>query len=149
MCVLAYCVLRFACQPSASGVVVGGLAYCVLRFACQPRASGVVVGGLAHCVLRSVCSSVAVVVVLPLPGRKVCALRIAFAYCVSRPWVAVCASLRIAYCVCVLRIEALGGCGRPCVLRIAFAYCVSRPWVAVAALAYCVLRLRIAFRGRG
>ena len=64
-----------------------------------------------------------------------CVLRIAYAYCVLGLWV----RLHIAYYVSRI---AYWACGVGCVLRIAYVHCVS---VALGWVAYCVLRMRIAY----
>ena len=96
----------------------------------------------AYCVLRCVCAAAGRILWAGL-CIAYCVLRMRIAYWRLQEGCGAGCVLRIAYVYCVL--EALGGCGAVCVLRIAYAYCVLE---AVGQPAYCVLRMRIAYRDR-
>ena len=161
--------MQYGCLPFRDTNPVG--LYCVFVLDIYPRTwceqlKQVVLGADVHCVLCNVypCTG-------PQPRVDTdCVLRIAYAYCVHvsgwyqgfggaralriayaycileavrRLW----AGLRIAYCVCVLRIggfqEALG-CAAYCVLRMRIAY--RWLWGGLR-IAYCVCVLRIGALG--
>ena len=53
--------------------------------------------------------------------------------------------LRIAHCASALRIGGFSGIGRACVLCIVHLHCVLEVWQVLGRVAYCVLRICIAY----